>query len=162
MTVIGNTKLFNVVLHEPEIPSNTGNIGRTCVGSGASLHLIEPLGFEISNSQLKRAGLDYWKHLDWFLHKSWQEWLSTVKNPDRIFFFTTKTDKPLESEEFQPGDWLVFGKETSGLPAELLGGFDGRRLAVPMYGPIRSYNLANTVSVAAYEVLRQFRKKRLI
>ena len=156
------SKLLNIVLHEPEIPSNTGNIGRTCVGSRACLHLIEPLGFEVSSAQLKRAGLDYWKHLDWYLHKNWQEWLSKVKNPDRIFLFTTKSEKPLEAQDFQPGDWLVFGKETAGLPQDLLEGFDGRRLTVPMYGPIRSYNLANAVSVAAYEVLRQFRQKHLI
>lgn len=147
---------FNVVLVEPEIPNNTGNIGRTCVGANARLHLIEPLGFELSDKHLKRAGLDYWPHLDWCIHKNWEDWSSKVPDFSRVFFFTTKTKKALFQAQFQKGDWLVFGRETKGLPEEIIKRYDAQTLTIPMYGPIRSYNLANSVSVATYEVLRQF------
>lgn len=150
---------FNIVLVEPEIPNNTGNIGRTCVGANAKLHLIEPLGFELSDKHLKRAGLDYWPHLDWVIHKNWEEWSSKVSDFSRVFFFTTKTKKSLSQAHFQKGDWLVFGRETKGLPEEIIKKYDAQALTIPMYGPIRSYNLANSVSVASYEVLRQFEQQ---
>lgn len=149
------TPYLNIVLHEPEIPNNTGNIGRTCVGSNARLHLIEPLGFEISDKQLKRSGLDYWPHLDWYLYPSWNEFLKKVPDKSRLFLMTTKTQKPLYEVEFKRGDWLVFGKETKGLPSEILNQNDAQALTIPMYGEIRSYNLANSVAVATFEVLRQ-------
>lgn len=146
---------FNIVLHEPEIPNNTGNIGRTCVGANAQLHLIEPLGFEISDKQLKRSGLDYWPNLDWYLHQNWESFLKKVPDQKRLFFFTTKSTKPFYEVDFQLGDWLVFGKETKGLPSELLAEYDAQALTIPIYGEIRSYNLANSVAVATFEVLRQ-------
>jgi tRNA (cytidine/uridine-2'-O-)-methyltransferase len=150
---------LNIVLHEPEIPNNTGNIGRTCVGANARLHLIEPLGFEISDKHLKRSGLDYWPHLDWYLHQNWDSFLKKVPDRKRLFFFTTKTEKPIYEAKFERGDWLVFGKETKGLPPELLKEYDAHALTLPMYGEIRSYNLANTVAVATFEVLRQLSAK---
>lgn len=154
--------LLNIVLLEPEIPNNTGNIGRTCVGARARLHLIEPLGFELSDKYLKRAGLDYWQHLDWVVHKSWADWISKVPDISRVYFFTTKTKQSLAHAKFKVGDWLVFGRETKGLPAEIIQKYDAQTLTIPMYGPIRSYNLANSVSVATYEVLKQFETQGLL
>ncbi len=153
---------FNIVLVEPEIPNNTGNIGRTCVGANARLHLIEPLGFELTDKYLKRAGLDYWPHLDLTLHPSFESWLKKVSDPSRIFFFTTKTKRSLAKAEFKMGDWLVFGRETKGLSEDLIRKYDAQTLTIPMYGPIRSYNLANSVSIASYEVLKQFETHGLL
>src|SRR5690606_28094805 len=102
---------FKVALIEPEIPTNTGNIGRTCVGSYCELHLVGRLGFEISDRRLKRAGLDYWPRLNWCHHKSWDDWWAQVTDPTRVFFFSKKATRDYTDIEFQPGDWLVFGKE---------------------------------------------------
>lgn len=146
---------FNVVLIEPEIPTNTGNIGRTCIGAHSTLHLVGKLGFEINDRQLKRAGLDYWKHLTWTHHKTWNDWWNQIPNKKRVFFFTKKTNKTLYQHQFQKGDWLVFGKETKGLPESLLAEHDAQALTIPMYGPIRSLNLANAVSIVLFEGLRQ-------
>lgn len=140
---------------EPEIPQNTGNIGRTCVGTNSSLHLIEPLGFEINDRQLKRAGLDYWPELDFHIHSSWDSWLQGVKDLERVFLFTTKTKKIFYEETFQSGDWFVFGKETKGLDESLRIQYSDRCLTLPMIGPIRSYNLANAVSMVLGEGIRQ-------
>lgn len=149
--------LFHVVLKEPEIPNNTGNIGRTCVGCRSKLHLVEPLGFEINDKQLRRAGLDYWPHLSWQQHAGWQDFLEAPQGPRRLIYFTTKTDKNFFDFSFQPGDGLVFGKETKGLEESLFQEAGAIALKVPMLGPIRSHNLANTVSIVLYEGLRQNR-----
>jgi tRNA (cytidine/uridine-2'-O-)-methyltransferase len=146
---------FHIVLVEPEIPNNTGNIGRTCIGCHSDLHLVGKLGFEISDKKLKRAGLDYWVHLDWYHHKSFEDWLEIVPDKSRIHLFTTKTDKPIFKTRLQRGDWLVFGKETKGLSREILDQFPEQLVTLPMYGKIRSLNLANAVTAGLYEGIRQ-------
>lgn len=147
--------LFRIVLIEPEIPNNTGNIGRTCVGLNSELHLVGKLGFEISDKQLKRAGLDYWPHLKWTHHQSFDDWWSHVENPKRVFFFSTKSQKTHFDIEFQEGDWLVFGRETAGLSPEILARFPCQMAKIPQIGPIRSLNLATAVAIVAYEGYRQ-------
>ena len=146
---------FNVVLVEPEIPTNTGNIGRTCVGMNSRLHLVGKLGFDIDDRSVKRAGLDYWSDLDLVLHESFATWLSTVPDPQRVFFYTTKVEKPHYSVSYKRGDYLVFGKETKGLDASILEQFNSQCVTVPFVGPIRSFNLSNTVSIALSEGMRQ-------
>lgn len=153
---MSEVKLLNIVLVSPEIPNNTGNIGRTCVGTRAKLHLIEPIAFEISDKHLKRAGLDYWPHLDWQIHKNWDEFMKTVKDESRLFFFTTKVKRRYFDIQYQPGDYLVFGRETKGLDEALLRRYEAQTVTIPQYGPIRSHNLSNAVAVAAYEAIRQF------
>lgn len=148
--------LFNVVLIQPEIPQNTGNIGRTCVGYHSSLHLVGPLGFEISDRQLKRAGLDYWPHLEWVEYLNWTEWWETVSDKSRVFFLSTKAERPIYEIEFQVGDWLVFGCETRGLKEEIITTFAAQTYQIPMRGSIRSLNLATSVAVVLYEGVRQF------
>src|SRR5690606_2625159 len=112
--------MLNIVLVEPEIPNNTGNIGRLCVGTESRLHLIHPFGFEITDKNLKRSGLDYWVHLDWKEYQSVDDWLKNVTDVSRVFMFTSNTDKSYLDNEFRDGDWLVFGKESVGLSKELL------------------------------------------
>lgn len=146
---------FNVVLIEPEIPNNTGNIGRTCVGTHSVLHLVGKLGFEITDRQLKRAGLDYWQYLEWYHHPTLEEWLKLVKDPSRVFFFSKKASKNYWNAEFRHGDWLVFGKETKGLDEALLQRHESQCLRIPYSGPIRSLNQASAVAVALFEGLRQ-------
>src|ERR1700722_17582241 len=114
------SNLFNVVLVEPEIAANTGNIGRTCVGLQAELHLVGKLGFSITDRRLKRAGLDYWPHLNFTHHPSWEHWQAKVEDPSRVFFFSTKATNGLFDEKFLAGDWFVFGKETVGLGPEIV------------------------------------------
>lgn len=150
-----DSPLFNVVLVEPEIPNNTGNIGRLCVGTRCRLHLVEPLGFQIDAKQLRRAGLDYWPHLDWCRHKNWQAFQESLAPSARLIFFTTKTEESYFDFEFQEGDYLVFGKETKGLDPQLWQGEQGYARTIPMLGPIRSHNLANSVTAVVYEALRQ-------
>jgi len=150
---------FNIVLVEPEIPNNTGNIGRTCIGANTDLHLVGKLGFEISDRKLKRAGLDYWVHLNWFHHKTFEDWLNIVPDKSRIHLFTTKTNKPIFKTELKKGDWLVFGKETKGLSPEILQMFPEQHVTLPMYGDIRSLNLANAVAAGLYEGIRQLNFK---
>lgn len=146
---------FHVVLIEPEIPNNTGNIGRTCVGNYCDLHLVGPLGFEISDKQLKRAGLDYWQHLKWHHHPDWQSWWSLVEDPSRVFFFSKKAKRSHFDIQYQRGDWLVFGKETKGLSEEILAKHADQTVKIPFEGPIRSLNLASAVAIGVYEGLRQ-------
>lgn len=146
---------FHVVLIEPEIGANTGNIGRTCVGLDAKLHLVGKLGFSITDRRLKRAGLDYWPHLDFVHHPTWDDWWSTVPDPSRVFFFSTKASKTLFQTEFRPGDWLVFGKETKGLDEAILEKFSASLRRIPMTGPIRSLNIATAVAVVLFEGFRQ-------
>ena len=155
--------LFHVVLIEPEIPPNTGNIGRLCVAAGARLHLVKPLGFQIDDRTLARAGLDYWPHLDWRMWESFAALQAGVTieagesgaGPPRFFFFTTKSERPYWSESFQPGDFLVFGRETRGLPESLLAANADRCLTIPMAPAARSLNLATATGIVLYEALRQ-------
>lgn len=154
-TDISGDPLFHTVLIEPEIPQNTGNIGRTCVGFSSHLHLVEPLGFEISDRQLKRAGLDYWPHLRWSSHRSFSQWQERVPDPNRVFYFSAKGEKLFYEEKFRPGDWFVFGKETKGLDEEILQRNRGRLLKIPILGPIRGYNLATAVAMVLSEAFRQ-------
>ena len=146
--------MFNIVLVEPEIPQNAGNIARTCAATGTRLHMIRPLGFEVSDKYLKRAGLDYWNLVEIFYYDSFDELLG--KYPDgRFFFFTTKGRNRHSDMAFKDGDFLVFGKETKGLPEELLLQHEETCLRIPMRGEARSLNLSNSVAVALYEALRQ-------
>ncbi|MFZ3229055.1 MAG: tRNA (cytidine(34)-2'-O)-methyltransferase [Pseudobdellovibrio sp.] len=147
--------LFKIVLVEPEIPQNTGNIGRTCVGTNCELHIIGPMSFEINDTQLKRAGLDYWQHLKWFYYPSYEAWFQTVSNPERVFYFTTKTQKTYYEIPYQLGDWLVFGKETKGLPPEIIQKNPNQAVTIPQTGPVRSLNLATAVAISIYEGFRQ-------
>lgn len=146
---------FNVVLIEPEIGANTGNIGRTCVGLEAKLHLVGKLGFSITDKQLRRAGLDYWPYLDFVHHATWDDWWRLVPDPSRVFFFSTKAETSLFQTRFQAGDWLVFGKETKGLDPAVLEKFSEHVRRIPMTGPIRSLNVATAVAVVLFEGYRQ-------
>ena len=146
--------LFNIVLVQPEIPSNTGNIGRTCVGVCSCLHLVGPLGFEINDKQLKRAGLDYWPRLKYKIYTSWKDIQRAL--PDRrVFYFSTRGKRSLYKARFQRGDWLVFGSESRGLGVCFLHRVSEKVLKIPVPGSIRSLNLANAVSVAVFEAFRQ-------
>jgi tRNA (cytidine/uridine-2'-O-)-methyltransferase len=147
---------LNVVLHEPEIPSNTGNIARTCLATGSRLHLIKPLGFSIDDRQLKRAGLDYWHEVDVRLWESLEElFAATPESAERRFFFTTKTSRPYYAARFRAGDWFFFGRETKGLPERLLGENEERCLTIPMANGARSLNLSVAAGVAVFEARRQ-------
>lgn len=150
-----HTPLFNIVLIEPEIPPNTGNVARLCAATGASLHLVGKLGFSIDDRQLKRAGLDYWDKVE---VRQWEslEALQAAFPDGRFWYLSTKVARNCyEPGIYQPGDFLVFGKESSGLPAELLAAHPERCLTIPMPGKVRSLNLSNAVSVVLYEALRQ-------
>lgn len=148
--------VLNIVLVEPEIPQNTGNISRTCAATGARLHLIEPLGFKIDDKKMKRAGLDYWHLLDITYYKDLDDFFQ--KNQGPFFFFTTKAKQIHSSVEYPDGAYLVFGKETAGLPEELLLKHPDSCVRLPMIDDdsARSLNLSNAVAVGAYEVLRQW------
>jgi tRNA (cytidine/uridine-2'-O-)-methyltransferase len=148
--------MFNVVLVEPEIPPNTGNIGRLCLATGSTLHLIKPLGFAIDDRTLKRAGLDYWKEVDVRLWDSLEELLKAREQKARLFFLTTKSDRAYCDVRFQPGDFLVFGRETKGLPEAMLAANRERLLTIPMQGT-RSLNLATAVAIVLFEAVRQQR-----
>lgn len=146
--------MFNIVLVEPEIPQNAGNIARTCAATGTRLHMIRPLGFEVSDKYLKRAGLDYWNLVEIFYYDSFDE--LQAKYPDsRFFFFTTKARHRHSDAAYQDGDFLVFGKETKGLPEELLLQNEQSCVRIPMFEKARSLNLSNSVAIALYEALRQ-------
>ncbi len=147
--------MFHVVLVEPEIPPNTGNIGRLCVAAGATLHLVHPLGFEINDRELKRAGLDYWPHLKLREWTDWDAFAASLPTPRRCFFLTTKSKRSYTSQRFEPGDFLVFGRETRGLPESLLGAHAEQALTIPMAPEARSLNLATAVGIVLYEALRQ-------
>lgn len=145
---------MNIVLLEPEIPANTGNIGRTCVATGTKLHLIEPLGFKIGEKELKRAGLDYWEHLNYECYSDYEDFLS--KNPHaKIYMATTKAHKTYADVSFGTDDFIMFGKESAGIPEELLVENEENCIRIPMLGEIRSLNLSNAVSIVLYEALRQ-------
>ncbi|MBE8163464.1 MAG: tRNA (cytidine(34)-2'-O)-methyltransferase [Bdellovibrionaceae bacterium] len=147
----------HVVLLEPEIPQNTGNIGRLCVGMGAKLHLIKPFGFVLNDKSLKRAGLDYWQYLDHQIYENWKEFLSFRTAEDKLYFLSKKQGKVFYKASLSPGSFLIFGKETKGLPEFLLNEHKDQVLTVPMFGPVRSYNLSNTVAMVLSEVIRQIK-----
>lgn len=147
--------LIDIVLFQPEIPQNTGNIARMCVANDLKLHLIKPLGFEITDKYLKRSGLDYWQYLDYEVYESWQEFISCNNSP-RLWFLTTKADKSFWDVEFRQGDYLVFGPETKGLPEDLMRQDWSQAIKVPMRGNhARSLNLASTAQTVYYEAFRQ-------
>ena len=146
--------MLNIVLVEPEIPNNTGNIGRLCVGTGNKLHLIHPLGFQITDKNLKRSGLDYWIHLNLQEYQNIQEWIAQIPDKSRVFLFSSHAKTSYYEAEFQEGDWLVFGKESVGLSQEVLDSFQNH-LTIPMSGLIRSYNIANSVAFVVGEARRQ-------
>ena len=146
--------MLNIVLHEPEIPANTGNIGRTCVAAGARLHLIEPLGFQINEKQLKRAGLDYWDKLDVTIYDDFNDFLE--KNPGaKIYMATTKAHKVYTEVDYEQDCYIMFGKESAGIPEEILVEHEEDCMRIPMNGDIRSLNLGNSVAIVLYEALRQ-------
>ena len=145
---------LNVVLFEPEIPANTGNIGRTCVATGTRLHLIEPLGFSLSEKAIRRAGMDYWKELEVFRYVNYREFLE--KNPGaRIYMATTKGQHVYTEVSYEPDCYLMFGKESGGIPEEILVQHPGDCVRIPMLGETRSLNLSNSVAIVLYEALRQ-------
>lgn len=146
--------MLNIVLHEPEMPANTGNIGRTCVAAGARLHLIEPLGFQINEKQLKRAGLDYWDKLDVTVYDDFNDFLE--KNPGaKIYMATTKSKQKYTDVSYEEDAYIMFGKESAGIPEEILLDYEETSIRIPMLGDIRSLNLGNSVAVVLYEALRQ-------
>ena len=147
-------KKLNIVLYSPEIPQNTGNISRTCAVTGAALHIIYPIGFDVSDRMLKRAGLDYWDKLSIFYYESYEDFL--MKNPDAdLYFFSAKGKRLYTEVEYPDGAYLVFGKESVGLPDELVRDNFDRCLRIPMLPTLRCHNLSNSVAIAVYEVLRQ-------
>lgn len=155
--------MLNIVLHEPEIPANTGNIGRTCVATGSRLHLIEPLGFSIDEKQVRRAGLDYWKDLDVTVYKNFEDFLE--RNPEvsrkagdgkvPLYMATTKSRASYTDVHFEDGCYIMFGKESAGIPEEILLDYQDTCVRIPMVGDTRSLNLANSVAIVTYEALRQ-------
>lgn len=153
--------LFDVVLVEPEIPNNTGNIGRTCVATGCRLHLVHPLGFDTGEKACRRAGLDYWPRLDLHEHADWAGYAAGTDR-NRVWLFSTKADRDLYDAELRRGDALVFGRETRGLDPAILAAFPGRLLRLPMLADERSLNLATVVCAAVYEGLRQCVSRREI
>lgn len=145
---------MNIVLYEPEIPANTGNIGRTCVATGTKLHLIEPLGFRLDEKEIKRAGLDYWKDLEVITYPNFTDFLE--KNPGaKIYMATTKALNVYTEVAYESDCYIMFGKESAGIPEEILLHNKDNSIRIPMIGEIRSLNLANSVSVVLYEALRQ-------
>ncbi len=147
---------LNIVLYEPEIPANTGNIGRTCVATGTRLHLIEPLGFSLSEKALRRAGMDYWKDLDVTTYVNYEDFLA--RNPGaKLYMATTKGQRVYSEVSYEEDCYIMFGKESAGIPEELLAHNRDRCVRIPMEGGIRSLNLGNSVAVVLYEALRQNR-----
>ena len=146
--------MLNIVLVEPEIPNNTGNIGRLCVGTESRLHLIHPFGFVINDKNLKRSGLDYWIHLDVTEYQNITEWMAIIPDVSRVFLMSSHASNSIYDTEFQDGDWLVFGKESTGLSEEVLNQFENH-LTIPMSKLIRSFNIANSVAFVLGEAKRQ-------
>jgi tRNA (cytidine/uridine-2'-O-)-methyltransferase len=146
--------MLNIVLVEPEIPNNTGNIGRLCVGTESRLHLIHPFGFVINDKNLKRSGLDYWVHLDLTEYQNIEEWIKQIPDVSRVFLMSSHAQKSYLENEFKDGDWLVFGKESVGLSKDVLNRFENH-LTIPMSKLIRSFNIANSVAFVVGEAKRQ-------
>lgn len=151
----GASPLLHVVLHQPDIPQNTGNIGRTCVAVGAKLWLVRPLGFQLDERHLKRAGMDYWEHLDWEAVDDWAEIRRRLPEA-RVWCVENPAPRLLWQADFSQGDILLFGSETRGLPAALRDEFRATTVQLPMRPTVRSLNLASTVNTAVYEAVRQF------
>ena len=148
--------MFNVVLIEPEIPPNTGNVARLCAATKTYLHLIEPLGFKLDDNQLKRAGMDYWRLVDWRRWRSWGAFIEQLISPGRLWFIESKGPRLYTEALFGPDDYLVFGRETAGLPKQLLEKNPDSWLRIPMFNPkARSLNLSNCVGLVLFEALRQ-------
>jgi tRNA (cytidine/uridine-2'-O-)-methyltransferase len=150
--------LFHIALHQPEIPNNTGNIGRTCVACACALHLIHPLGFDLSEKACRRAGLDYWPRLGVHEHASFDAYIERAA-PARLWVFTTKSSRSVFDAELRRGDHLLFGRETAGLPRDILDRFPDRCVSFPMVRNERSLNLATAVCAAVYEGVRQLRAR---
>lgn len=145
---------MNIVLHEPEIPQNTGNISRTCAVTHSTLHLIKPLGFSVDDKYLKRSGLDYWKYLDVKYYENFEDFKD--KNPNaKIFMATTKSKQIYTEVEYHEDDYIMFGKESAGIPEEILLDYKDTSIRIPMYSDLRSLNLSNSVAIILYEALRQ-------
>lgn len=145
---------LNIVLFEPEIPANTGNIGRTCVATGTRLHLIEPLGFQLNEKSVKRAGMDYWEHLDVTRYINYEDFLA--KNPGaKIYMASTKAPRCYTEVQYEPDCFIMFGKESAGIPEEILLENQETAVRIPMMSEIRSLNLGNSVAIVLYEALRQ-------
>jgi tRNA (cytidine/uridine-2'-O-)-methyltransferase len=146
----------NVVLVEPEIPPNTGNIARLCAATGATLHLVEPFGFRLDDRQLKRAGLDYWRHLHWRRWSDWPAFQKQLPAGSCLWLIESHGTRHYAEAEYRAGDYLVFGRETAGLPSSIVEQYPGACLRIPMFHPeVRSLNLANCVALVLYEALRQ-------
>jgi len=145
---------MHIVLHNPEIPQNTGNIGRTCVATGSSLHLIEPLGFRLNEKTLKRSGMDYWDELNYFRYINYEDFLEKNQNI-KIWFATTKADKTYADVKYESNDFIMFGAESAGIPEEILVENKERCIRIPMAENARSLNLSNSVAIIMYEGLRQ-------
>ena len=160
---------MKIVLHQPEIPANTGNIGRTCVATNSALHLIEPLGFRLNEKEIKRAGTDYWEKLDVFRHMNYETFLEAYRedlkqHPEaKIWYATTKAERAYTEANFGPEDYIMFGKESAGIPEEILVENREQCIRIPMLPAIRSLNLSNSVAIVLYEALRQneFRNMQL-
>lgn len=145
---------MHIILHQPEIPENTGNIGRTCAATGVSLHLIEPLGFRLNEKEIRRAGMDYWEHLDVTRYMNFDEF--KAMHPDaKIWMATTKARQTYSEVSYGPDDFIMFGKESAGIPEELLVDYEKTCIRIPMLPQIRSLNLSNSVAIVLYEALRQ-------
>lgn len=149
---------MNIVLVEPEIPPNTGNIARLCAATGATLHLVGPLGFRLDSRELKRAGMDYWEHVTWQYWDSLDQLRAAAAPAARFYYVTTKSKRPYTAPRYQWGDYLVFGRETAGLPAALLHANADRTITIPMFHPhARSLNLATAAAIVLYEAVRQIK-----
>ncbi|MEW4453685.1 tRNA (cytidine(34)-2'-O)-methyltransferase [Bremerella sp. JC817] len=146
--------VFHIVLLEPEIPPNTGNIGRTCVATGIKLWLVEPLGFQVDDATLRRAGMDYWQHLNWEVVPNWQTIEERLKS-NRKWYLTKTAKQSYATVEFEKGDVFVFGRESQGLPRELVEANENTSISIPMRTDVRSLNLASSAAVVAYEAVRQ-------
>ncbi len=151
---------MHIILHQPEIPANTGNIGRTCVATGTSLHLIEPLGFRLDEKSIRRAGMDYWEHLDVTRYMNYEEF-KQMHPQARIWMATTKARQVYSDVTFAPDDYIMFGKESAGIPEEILVENEEMCIRIPMLEQIRSLNLSNSVAIVLYEALRQNRFREM-
>ena len=147
---------MHIILHQPEIPANTGNIGRTCVATGTSLHLIEPLGFQLNEKAIRRAGMDYWEHLDVTRYINFDDFMQQHPGA-KIWMATTKAKHSYTDVTFRPDDFIMFGKESAGIPEEILVEYEDNCIRIPMLPQIRSLNLSNSVAIVLYEALRQNR-----
>ncbi|MCL1880642.1 MAG: tRNA (cytidine(34)-2'-O)-methyltransferase [Oscillospiraceae bacterium] len=147
---------LNIVLAQPQIPQNTGNVARTCAATGANLHLIKPLGFELDDSKMKRAGLDYWGKLNVTLYENFDDFFSRTRNTGQYWFFETKSAKNYCDIEYADNAYLIFGREDTGIPDEILRANYDNAVRIPMLAGLRSLNMANSVAVGVYEVLRQW------